>query len=62
MKLTVTATLMKSLLYKKSENTHVFGTPSVGLTKVVAKNRMLDHSCVDCLINVGVNIYNNRTV
>ena len=39
---------------KKSESTHVFGTPSVGVTKMAPKSGMLGHSCADYFIkNVG---------
>ena len=50
MKLTVTATLMKSFSLKKSESTHVFGTPSVGVTKIAPKSRMLGYCCAAYLI------------
>ena len=50
MKLTVTTALMKSFSLKKSESTHVFGTPSIGVTKMAPKSRILGHSCDDYLI------------
>ena len=49
-KLAVITTLMKKFLKRKSESTHVYRTPSVGVTTMAPRRRMLGHSCAVYLI------------